>query len=225
MASHLDLEEQEQLDELKAFWKQYGNLVTWVLVLALGSYAAWNGWNYYLRDQGAKAGSLYDEIDRAAEALDSERATRIFADMKERYPRAVFTQQGGLVAARVAAEKGQYDAARASLGWVAESGGEAEYRAIARLRLAGLLLDLKRYEEALKQLDGIDGTEFAALADDRRGDIFLAQGRGEEAKAAYQKAWAAMDPKLDYRRIVEAKLNVLGVQPAASGPSAVAAAK
>jgi predicted negative regulator of RcsB-dependent stress response len=225
MASHLDLEEQEQLDDLKAFWKQYGNLVTWVLVLALGSYAAWNGWNYYLRDQGAKAGSLYDEIDRAAEALDSERATRIFADMKERYPRAVFTQQGGLVAARVAAEKGQYDAARASLGWVAESGGEAEYRAIARLRLAGLLLDLKRYEEALKQLDGIDGTEFAALADDRRGDIFLAQGRGEEAKAAYQKAWAAMDPKLDYRRIVEAKLNVLGVQPAASGPSAVAAAK
>ena len=93
MASHLDLEEQEQLDDLKAFWKQYGNLITWVLVLALGAYAAWNGWNYYLRDQGAKAGSLYDEIDRAAEALDSERATRIFADMKERYPRAVFTQQ------------------------------------------------------------------------------------------------------------------------------------
>jgi predicted negative regulator of RcsB-dependent stress response len=225
MASHLDLEEQEQLDDLKAFWKQYGNLVTWVLVLALGSYAAWNGWNYYLRDQGAKAGSLYDEIDRAAEALDSERATRIFADMKERYPRAVFTQQAGLVAARVAAEKGQYDAARASLGWVADSGGDPEYRAIARLRLAGLLLDLKRYEEALKQLDGIDGAEFAALADDRRGDIFLAQGKSEEAKAAYQKAWAAMAPRLDYRRIVEAKLNVLGVQPAASGASAVAAAK
>src|SRR5450755_4321333 len=128
MASHLDLEEQEQLDDLKAFWKQYGNLVTWVLVLALGGYAAWNGWNYYLRDQGAKAGVLYDEIDRAAQATDSERATRIFADMKERYPRAVFTQQAGLLAARVAAEKGQYDAARASLGWVAESGGESEYR-------------------------------------------------------------------------------------------------
>ena len=225
MASHLDLQEQEQLDDLKAFWKQYGNLVTWVLVLALGSYAAWNGWNYYLRDQGAKAGSLYDEIDRAAEALDNERAMRIFADMKERYPRAVFTQQAGLVAARVAAEKGQYDAARDSLGWVAQSGGESEYRAIARLRLSGLLLDLKKYDEALKQLDGIDGAEFAALAEDRRGDILLAQGKSEEAKAAYQKAWAAMEPKLDYRRIVEAKLNVLGVAPVATGASGAAAAK
>jgi predicted negative regulator of RcsB-dependent stress response len=140
--------------------------------------------------------------------------------MKERYPRTVFTQQAGLVAARVAAEKGQYDAARASLGWVAESGGEAEYRALARLRLAGLLLDLKRYEDALKQLDGLDGAEFVALANDRRGDIFLAQGKSEDAKVAYQKAWATMDPKLDYRRLVEAKLNVLGVQPAASGAAA-----
>ncbi len=225
MASHLDLEEQEQLDDLKAFWKQYGNLISWVLVLALGGFAAWNGWNYYLRDQGAKAGALYDEIDRAALALDSERATRIFADMRERYPRAVFTQQAGLIAARVAAEKGQYDAARASLGWVAESGGETEYRAVARLRLAGLLLDLKRYDEALKQLDGIDGDAFAALAADRRGDIFLAEGKNEDAKAAYQKAWAAMDPKVDYRRLIEAKLNLLGVQPAAAGASAAEATK
>ena len=64
MASHLDLEEQEQLDQLKAFWNQYGNLVTWLLVILLGGYAAWNGWNLYQRDQGAKAGSMFDEIDR-----------------------------------------------------------------------------------------------------------------------------------------------------------------
>ena len=157
MATHLDLEEQEQLDQLKAFWKQYGNLITWLLVLVLGGYAAWNGWNLYQRDQGAKAGSLYDELDRAAQAGDSERATRIFADMKERYPRATFTQQAGLVAARVAAEKGQYDAASASLGWVADKASDDEYRAIARLRLAGLLLDTKKYDEALKQVDAVTG--------------------------------------------------------------------
>jgi predicted negative regulator of RcsB-dependent stress response len=225
MATHLDLEEQEQLEQLKAFWKQYGNLVTWVLILALGSFAAWNGWNLYQRDQGAKAGSLYDELDRAAQSGDSERTTRIFADMKERYPRATFTQQGGLVAARVAAEKGQYDAAIASLAWVADKGGEGEYRAIARLRLAGLLLDTKKYEEALKQLDAIDMPEFAALAADRRGDILLSEGKSAEAQAAYLKAWTAMDPKLDYRRLVEAKLNLLGVQPAAGAASGAEAAK
>jgi len=84
MASHLDLEEQEQLDQLKAFWKRYGNLITWVLIVALGSYAAWNGWNLWQRDQGAKAGSLYDELDKAYQAGDADRATRIFADMKDR---------------------------------------------------------------------------------------------------------------------------------------------
>ena len=226
MATHLDLEEQEQLDQLKAFWKQYGNLITWLLVLVLGGYAAWNGWNLYQRDQGAKAGSLYDELDRAAQAGDSDRATRIFADMKERYPRATFTQQAGLLAARVAAEKGQYDAASASLGWVADKAGDDEYRAIARLRLAGLLLDTKKYEEALKQVDAVTGgPEFIALANDRRGDILLTQGKSAEAQAAYLKAWTAMDPKLDYRRVVEAKLNLLGVQPAAAAASGVEAAK
>lgn len=225
MATHLDLEEQEQLDQLKAFWKQYGNLISWLLVLVLAAFAAWNGWNLYQRDQGAKAGALFDELEHATQQVDSERATRIFSDMKDRYPRTTFTQQGGLLAARVAAEKGQYDAAKASLAWVADNAGETEYRAIARLRLAGLLLDTAKYDEALKQLDAIDSPQFAALAADRRGDVLLAQGKNAEAQAAYQKAWSAMDPKTDYRRLVEAKLNLLGVQPAASGASAVEAAK
>jgi len=226
MATHLDLEEQEQLDQLKAFWKQYGNLITWLLVLLLGGYAAWNGWNLYQRDQGQKAGSLYDELDRAAQQGDSDRATRIFADMKARYPGATFTHQAGLLAARVAADKGQYDAATASLAWVADKASDDEYRAIAHLRLAGLLLDTKKYEEALKQVDAVSGgPEFLALAADRRGDILLAQGKSTEAQAAYLKAWTAMDPKLDYRRVVEAKLNLLGVQPAATAASGVEAAK
>jgi predicted negative regulator of RcsB-dependent stress response len=221
MASHLDLEEQEQLDQLKAFWKQYGTLITWVLILALGGYAAWNGWNLWQRDQGAKAGSLYDELDRAAREGDADRTTRIFADMKERYPRATFTHQAGLVAARTAAEKGQRDAAKAGLAWVAEHAGEDEYRSIARLRLAGMLLDDKKYDEAMKLVDAVGSPQVAALAADRRGDILLAQGKADEAKAAYQTAWDAMDAKVDYRRVVEAKLNVLGATPAAaSAPGA-----
>jgi predicted negative regulator of RcsB-dependent stress response len=217
MATQLDLEEQEQLDQLKAFWNQYGNLISGLLIAAAAVYLAWFGWNWYQRDQGIKAGSMYDEFDKALQAADAERTGRIFADMKERFPRAAFTGQAGLAAAKLAGEKGQADAARTDLAWVAESGSEPEYRSIARLRLAGLLLDEKKYDEALKQLDAVDGSEFAALAADRRGDVLMAQGKGDDAKAAYQKAWAAMDAKVDYRRVVEAKLNVLGVNPAASG--------
>jgi predicted negative regulator of RcsB-dependent stress response len=219
MATHLDLEEQEQLDQVKAFWNQYGNLITWLLVIVLGAYAAWNGWNWYQRDQAVKAGAMYDELDAAAAAGDAERTNRVFSDLKSRYPGTAFAEQGGLVAAKVLYEKGQADAARAALAWVADNAVENEYRTIARLRLAGLLLDAKNYPEALKQLDGADAKPFAALVDDRRGDVLLAEGKKDEARAAYLRAWNAMDPKLDYRRLIEAKLNVLGVDPASPAAS------
>jgi predicted negative regulator of RcsB-dependent stress response len=229
MATHLDLEEQEQLDQLKAFWAQYGNLITWVLILVLGGFAAWNGWNWYQRDQSVKAGSMYDELDRAAQGGDAATAGRIFDDMKERYPRAAFTQQGGLLAAKVQFEKSQADAALATLAWVSANAKESEYQAIARLRAAGVLLDQKKFDDSLKQLDGIAvkdaPKEFEALAADRRGDILMAQGKKDDAKAAYQKAYDAMDKTVDYRRLIEAKLTALGAAPAADAAASAGAAK
>lgn len=221
MATSLDLQEQEQLDELKAFWKQYGNLITWALILALGAFAAWNAWNWWQRDQGAKAGAMFEELDRAVAAGDAARAALIFGDLKERYPRTAFAQQGGLAAARLLFEKGQVDTARATLSWVAANASEDEYRSAARLRLAGVLIDAKKYDEALQQLDEAKAPSFEALVADRRGDALLAQGKVDQARAAFQAAWAAMDDKLDYRRLIEAKLVSLAAPPnaAASGAS------
>jgi predicted negative regulator of RcsB-dependent stress response len=225
MATQLDLEEQEQLDQLKAFWNRYGNLISGVLIVVAGAYLAWVGWNWYQRDQGVKAGAMYEEFDKAVQAGDAERAGRIFGDMKARFPRAAYTGQAGLASARLAGDKGRADAARADLAWVAESASESEYRTIARIRLAGLLLDEKKYDDALRQLDGIEGDAFQALAADRRGDILMAQGKADEAKTAYAKAWAGIDAQVDYRRVVEAKLNVLGVDPAASAASGAGGGK
>ena len=224
MATNLDLEEQEQLDQLKAFWNKYGNLVTWLLIAALGSYAAWNGWNWWQRDQGAKAGSMYEQLDKAVQAGDVDQAARVFADLKGRFPGTAFTEQGGLLTAKLQFEKGKADDALATLGWVEANATETEYQTIARLRAAGVLLDQKKYDEALKRLDAIslkDGAaEFGALVDDRRGDVLMAQGKPEDAKAAYTKAWTAMDARVEYRRLVEAKLTVLGAAPTAAKPEA-----
>jgi predicted negative regulator of RcsB-dependent stress response len=218
MATNLDLEEQEQLDELKAFWKKYGNPITWLLVVALGSYAAWNGWNWYQRDQAVKAGAMYDQLDKAVQAGDVDQAGRVFADLKGRYPGTAFTEQAGLLTAKLQFEKGKADDALASLAWVEANAAEGEYQTVARLRAAGVLLDQKKYDEALKRLDAIvlkDGAaEFGALVADRRGDVLLAQGKPDDAKAAYTKAWQAMDAKVDYRRLIEAKLTSLGAAPA-----------
>jgi predicted negative regulator of RcsB-dependent stress response len=217
MATPLDLQEQEQLDELKAFWKQYGNLITWLLILVLGGFAAFNGWNWWQREQGAKAGAMADALAQAAEAGDAERSARILADLKERHGRTAQAQQGALLAARVQLDKQQPDAALATLAWVADNAADDEYRSIARLRAAGILLDKKQYDDALKQLDAAKSPNFAALVADRRGDVLSAQGKAAEARTAYEAAYKAMAPTLDYRRLVEAKLTALGAAPAASG--------
>jgi len=220
MATPLDLQEQEQLDELKAFWKQYGNLVTWVLIVALAAYAGLNGWRWWQRDRAAKAGAIFEQLDIAAHARDANRAGAIFGDLKSRYPGTTYAEQGGLIAAHAQYQAGQVDAAQASLAWVADNAGEDEYRSVARLRLAALLLQAKKPDEALKQLDAAKSPSFAALVADRRGDVLMAMGKTEEAKRAYQAAWASMDPKLEYRNLIDAKLTALGAAP----PDAVAEA-
>ena len=223
MATHFDLEEQEQLDQLKAFWKQYGNMITWLLIAVLGAFAAWNGWHWWQRDQAVQSGSMFDQLDKAAQAGDLDQAGRVFADMKERYPRTAFTEQGGLLTAKLQFEKGQADAALATLAWVGANAAEVEYRTIARLRAAGILLDQKKYDEAISQLDAATAAEFAALVADRRGDVLLAQGKTDDAKAAYTRAWQTMDAKIDYRRLIDAKLTALGAAPADAAKPAEAA--
>jgi predicted negative regulator of RcsB-dependent stress response len=216
MANTLDLQEQEQLDELKAFWKRYGNLITWLLTACLLAFAGWNAWGWYQRDQAAKAGAMFDELDKAAAAGDADRAGRVFNDMKDRFARTAVTQQGGLLAARLQYDKGQIDAAKASLSWVADNAVEDEYRTIARLRLAGVLLDAKDYAGALKTLDAAQGKEFAGLVADRRGDVLLAEGKKDEARAAYEAAYKALGERIDYRHVVEAKLTALAAPPSAA---------
>ena len=220
MAKSLDLQEQEQLDDLKTFWKQYGNLITWVITACLLAYAGWNAWGWYQRDQAIKASAMFDELDKAAVAGEADKVGRVFNDLKDRYGRTVFAEQGGLLAARVQFDKGQADAAKASLAWVADNAAQDEYRSVARLRLAGLQLDAKQYDAALKTLDADTAKPFAALVADRRGDVLLAQGKPAEARSAYQAAWKAMGDKIDYRRLIEAKLTALGAPPEPAVPAA-----
>jgi predicted negative regulator of RcsB-dependent stress response len=223
MATPLDLQEQEQLDALKAFWKQYGNLLTWLLVAALASYGGLNAWKWWQRDQSAKAGAMFEQLERAAQSGDAQRAGQVFADLKQRYSRTAYAEQGGLLAARVQFDKGQIEASSESLNWVAENASEVEYKTVARFRLAGLLLQQKQHDAALKQLDQATSPSFAALVADRRGDVLLAQGKSGPARESYQTAWKAMDERLEYRRLIEAKLTALGAAPSSGATSAEAA--
>jgi predicted negative regulator of RcsB-dependent stress response len=144
--------------------------------------------------------------------------------MKDKFAGTAYAQQAGLLAARALNDKGNAEASRAALAWVSEHAVDPGYQAVAKLRLAGELLEAKQYDEALKALAGEVPKEFEALAADRKGDIYLTQGKREEAKAEYLKALAAFEPGADYRRLVEIKLNAVGVDPKSLAPAAGGAA-
>ena len=216
MATPLDLEEQEQLDQIKHFWKTWGNLISWVLIAILGSYAAWNGYQYWERSQAAKASALYDEVERAVSSGDVSRVERSFADMKDKFGSTQFAQQSALLAAKTLQAQGKTDAARDALSWVANGASDKAYRDIARMRLAALHLDAKAYDEALKPLGGEFTPAMMGLAADLRGDVLQAKGQNAEAIVAYQQAWQKLADTPDYRRLVQAKLNALGIDPDAA---------
>ena len=225
MAKHLDLEEQEQLAELKHFWKRYGNVISWVLIAVLGAVAAWNGYQYWQRNQSSQAAVMYDEVERAAVAGDVPKLERVMADMKERYAGTAYAEQAALLAARIYHDKGNLDAAKGALAWVAGKGTDAGYQSVARLRLSGMLFETRAYDEALQQLSAPMPKDFAPLAADRSGDILLAQGKKTEAKAQYQSAYKGLDERSDYRRIIEIKLNALGVDPVVKTAAPAASSK
>lgn len=223
MAQHLDLEEQEQLAQFKHFWNKYGNLITWVLIVVLGGFASWNGWNLWQNRQAGQASALYAELERAAATGDQARVQRAYDDIREKFSGTAYAHQAALLAARSFQESAKPDAAKGALSWVAEKSSDPGYQAIARLRLAGLLADAKSYDEALAQLKAPMPGEFEALAADRRGDILQLQGKTAEAKAEYLKALPGLDARADYRRLVEFKLSALGVDPEKAAPASAAA--
>ena len=211
MAKHLDLEEQEQLDELRHFWKTYGNLITWLLIAVLGTFAAWNGYQYWQRSRAVQAAALFDEVERAASAGDLSRLERAFGDMKDKFGGTTYAQQAGLVAGKVFYDADKVDAAKDALRWVVDKAP------------AGILISQKAYDDAAKQLAGSVPKEFEALVADRKGDLASLQGKKSEAVAEYQKAFRSFDAKADYRRLVEVKLIALGVNPEAGEPVAASA--
>ncbi|MGE5650493.1 MAG: tetratricopeptide repeat protein [Bacillota bacterium] len=204
-----DLEEQEQLASLKAWWNQYGNLVTWLLIIALAAYAGWTGWNYYQRTQAAQAGQLYEELQKAAASKDNAKVQRAAADMTGKFGRTAYAQMGALAAARSAFDANDLKAAKAQLQWVVEHGSD-EYQAIAKIRLAGILLDEKAFDEALKLLSGNFPDAFAGAVADRKGDILAAQNKIEDARTAYKLALDKTDQKNPERQLIQLKLDALG---------------
>ncbi len=213
MANRLDLEEQEQLDQLKHFWSTWGTLISSVLIVVFGCVAAWNGYQFWQNRQATQASALLDAIENAVQNDDQSRVQQAFLDIKNKYAATVQAGQAGLLIAKMQSDQGNAEAAKATLDWIAGNSSDEAYKSVARLRLASLLIEKKSYDEALQSLSQKFSEDFDAIVADRKGDIFLLQAKKQDAIIEYTRAYKAFSEQSEYRRLVEIKLNSLGVKP------------
>ncbi len=220
-----DLEEQEQIAEIKAWWQQHGNLVVGIVTAVSIGVIAWQGWNWYQRSQAAKASMVYAALQKAVAEDDSQRVKTASGELLEKFAGTAYAPLAALSAARVMVDAGDMKTAKLQLLWVVEN-GEHELRDLARLRLAAVLLDEKAYDEALRQLEGGAGAGFSTLYLNMRGDVLSAAGKKTEAREAYQGALARLDQggpsspgrntlqaaqaNAAYREVLQLKLDALG---------------
>jgi predicted negative regulator of RcsB-dependent stress response len=206
----LDLEEQEQVAELRAWWRQHGNLIVTVILAAALAFAGWQGWRWYQASQAAEAGALYDALARGVQSGDVKAVRDASGSLLEHYPRTLYASMGALVSARFHFDRGDLKSAKAQLQWAIERASSDDFRDLARLRLAAVLLDEKAYDDALKLLEEKHGAAYDAQYAALRGDILVAKNQPGDARSAYKLALEKAKGDGAFRESVRMRLEALG---------------
>ncbi|TXT22607.1 MAG: hypothetical protein FD134_2443 [Gallionellaceae bacterium] len=210
MMAALDLEEQEQVETLKAWWKENGNYVLLALAVMLGGFAAIQGWKSYQSNQALGASELFQQFTRQIESGDAKRVNDAADAVIAGYGGSAYAPRASLLAAQVNIQTGDLARAKTRLQWTIKNAGEEGLKNVARLNLVGVLLDEKNYAEAQDLLEAPHPDSYDGLYADLKGDVLSAQGKKEEARAAYQKALDKTDAKNNYSSLIRMKLEALG---------------
>nr|WP_294867788.1 tetratricopeptide repeat protein [uncultured Pseudogulbenkiania sp.] len=205
-----DLQEQEQIDELKAFWAQWGKWISAAVLAAALGYLGTKGWTYYQQSQAEKASAVYDEVAGAAQAGDLAKMKSSMAVLQSDYGRTAYASRAALLAAKTAFDKQDLALAKSQLTWAAEHAKEPALQAVARLRLAAVLLDEKRYDAAIAELNQEHVSAYDALFLDLKGDVYAAKGDSKAARDQYRSALAKLVGDSPNRQYIQTKLDALG---------------
>lgn len=206
-----DLEEQEQLASLKAWWNDHGNLVLMVVIVISLAVAGWFGWNRYQDSQSLQASVLYEQLAKGMGASDAKAVRDSAGALIENHPRSLYASMGALASAKFLFDKGELKPAKVQLEWVSTKSPSAEFRDIGRLRLAAVLMDEKAYDEAIKLLSEKHSDAFASQYAALKGDLLVAKNQVPEAKAAYKLALdKAGKQSGTFKESVQLRLDALG---------------
>jgi predicted negative regulator of RcsB-dependent stress response len=205
-----DLEEQEQLDEFKAWWKKNGKMVTNLALAALVAYSAWQGYGYFQNKKSVEASALYQNLVVLDSAKTAEIKTQS-AKLMEDFSGTPYAGRAAVFAAKANFAANDSKSAKAQLEWAIKNAKESAVQAIAGLQLAGILYEEKNYDEANKVLAAISDKGYEGLKANLQGDVLLAQGKQAEAKKAYQTALENLDEQGKLHQYTQQKLESLGV--------------
>lgn len=205
----LDLEEQDQLDALKTWWKVYGNIISSAALAVAVIFAGYRGWDYYQQQQSAQASAKYQALTQV-EKTDVKAIKAISAELIEKYASTPYAGRAAVAAAQTNYLAKDIKSAKSQLEWAAKNAKEDAVKSVALLQLAGLQTEEKDFDAALKTLAEKHDAGFDGLFADLKGDVLAAQGKKAEAKLAYQDALTKLDAQGRYYRYTEYKLEALG---------------
>lgn len=217
-----DHEEQDQIEELKAWWERWGVSITAAVVVAAVVVVGYQGWRWWTEHHSLEASALYAAVDAAATSKDMAKAKDAVADLTDRYARTGYAPRAALVYAKMLYEAGDHKGALAQLDWAVGHSSEDALKAIARYRIAQIRIDDRQYDAALTELAAAHPASFDGMYADLRGDALAAAGRTADARKAYETALAKLEAKAPYRNYVQLKLDSLPASPvqAAAAPAA-----
>lgn len=205
-----DLEEQEQLDEAKVWWKQHGNKVIWGVTLFLLATAGWRAWTTWERNQSAEASMLFDRAAQSAATGNAKAAKEISAQIMENHARSAYATPAAWLAGRSNYDANDLKSATAQYEYALQHARDDGTKQLARLRLAGLKFEQKDLEGALALLNQDFSPAFVGLAAQLKGDVLMSQGKNSDARTAYKLALEKLGDKSSLKPLVEMRLDALG---------------
>ncbi|MFZ2540806.1 MAG: tetratricopeptide repeat protein [Gallionella sp.] len=205
----VDLEEQEQIEAIKAWWKDNQNQIFGALLIIFVTLGGWRGWHYYQQQQSIQSATLFAEFIKQLEGNDKKRVNDAAAAVMDKFSATAYASRAALLAAQVNQQSENTAPAKTQLQWVIDHAGETELRDVARLQFSSMLLDEKNYTDAMKLLETEHAASFDGLYSDLRGDVLSAQGKPDEARSSYKLAYEKTDAKSAYRNLIQMKLDAL----------------
>ncbi|NLA51837.1 MAG: tetratricopeptide repeat protein [Alcaligenaceae bacterium] len=208
-----DLEEQEKIDRLKAWWEQWGNLLSGLILAVMLAILGWYGWNWYQANQTRNALAYFEIVESSYRAADDASLLRLQEAnqiLQDKHNGNIYAGRGALLAARAYIDIDDYAQAESELQRVLDSSKKyPELVGAATLQLATIYIDQEQFEQALSLLNQ-EMSGYEALFADKRGDVYFAQGDLANASAQWTQASETSGVSGEFMQTMQFKLSVLG---------------